>query len=175
MKDQLDINPQTKVGEVLDTYPQLEEVLISISPSFAKLKNPILRRTVARVVSLRQAAEMGNVDIGSLIQQLRKAAGLNNTEIRLTEDFNRNAEAYTEYDFENNAIAVTFDAIDIINTGNSPMKEILAKAELLHEGKTLELITPFVPQPIIELLVAKGYTCKYKKEGEKVYTYIKKK
>ncbi|WP_143255013.1 DUF1858 domain-containing protein [Alkalitalea saponilacus] len=31
---QLVITPKTKVGELLDTYPQLEEVLIGMSPAF---------------------------------------------------------------------------------------------------------------------------------------------
>lgn len=175
MKDQLDINPQTKVGEMLDTYPQLEEVLISISPSFAKLKNPILRRTVARVVSLRQAAEIGNVDVGGMVLKLRKAIGLNILDIKPEEEDSQNKEIITELTFNNNDISVSFDAIDIINSGNSPMKEILAKAEQLHKGETMELITPFVPQPIIEFLTSKSYICRYKKEGGKVYTYIKKK
>ena len=43
------ISPKTKVGELLDAYPELESVLMEMSPAFEKLKNPILRRTVARV------------------------------------------------------------------------------------------------------------------------------
>jgi hypothetical protein len=46
------ITPQTKVGELLDAFPELENVLIQIAPPFKKLRNPILRRTVARVTRL---------------------------------------------------------------------------------------------------------------------------
>ena len=38
------ISPQTKVGELLDAYPELEKVLFELSPAFSKLKNPILRK-----------------------------------------------------------------------------------------------------------------------------------
>jgi len=48
MKKELIITPQIKVAELLETYPQLEEVLIDLSPTFKKLKNPVLRRTIAR-------------------------------------------------------------------------------------------------------------------------------
>ena len=41
------ITPETKVGELLTHYPELEELLLQFSPAFATLKNPILRRTVA--------------------------------------------------------------------------------------------------------------------------------
>lgn len=53
----MEINLQTKVAELLGAYPQLEEQLLKLSPTFAKLKNPILRRTVAKVTSLQQAAK----------------------------------------------------------------------------------------------------------------------
>ncbi|HOK52235.1 MAG TPA: DUF1858 domain-containing protein [Bacteroidales bacterium] len=41
------ITPQTKVGELLEAYPQLEAKLLELSPKFGHLKNPVLRRTVA--------------------------------------------------------------------------------------------------------------------------------
>lgn len=46
------INPGRKVGELLEAYPWLEETLVGFAPEFAKLKNPILRKTVARVATL---------------------------------------------------------------------------------------------------------------------------
>ena len=45
------ISPKTKVGELLDVYPELEPVLMSMSPAFEKLRNPVLRKTVARVAT----------------------------------------------------------------------------------------------------------------------------
>ena len=48
------ISPKTKVGELLDAYPELENVLMAMSPAFEKLKNPILRKTVAKVATLQQ-------------------------------------------------------------------------------------------------------------------------
>ena len=37
-KADLIITPDTKVGAVLKSYPQLEDLLISMSPSYKKLK-----------------------------------------------------------------------------------------------------------------------------------------
>ncbi|MCP4310925.1 MAG: DUF1858 domain-containing protein, partial [Bacteroidetes bacterium] len=34
------ITPKTRVGELLDAYPELEQVLMGLSPAFKKLKNP---------------------------------------------------------------------------------------------------------------------------------------
>lgn len=173
MSDQLDINAQTKVGEILDKYPQLEDVFIELSPAFAKLKNPILRKTVARVASLRQVAEMGNVNIGDMVSKLRKAAGLGNSDsnANISDILSTPQPDWLNF---NNTICTTFNAIEIIESGNSPMKDILIEAEKLKADFVMKLITPFAPIPIIEILTAKGYLCWYTKEEDKVCTYIKK-
>ena len=43
------IIPQTRVGEFLEYYPELEELLTSHSPAFQKLQSPVMRRTIGRV------------------------------------------------------------------------------------------------------------------------------
>lgn len=73
----LDITPQTLIGDLLKNYPQLEDTLIEIAPVFRKLKNPILRKTVARVTTLKQAAVVGNVSLSTMINELRKKRDLN--------------------------------------------------------------------------------------------------
>lgn len=49
----IEITPSTTVYAILDSYPELEEVLIGMAPAFKKLKNPILRNTVAKVATLK--------------------------------------------------------------------------------------------------------------------------
>ena len=63
MNAKLVITPKTKVAELLSTYPELEDVLVDMAPAFKKLKNPVLRRTIARVTSLQQAASVGEVPV----------------------------------------------------------------------------------------------------------------
>ena len=53
MSEKLIITPKTKVAELLDAYPQLEDILIEIAPQFKKLQNPVLQKTIARVTSLQ--------------------------------------------------------------------------------------------------------------------------
>ena len=74
-EDQLPIMPSTKVAALLDRYPQLEDVLIGMAPPFRKLKNPILRKSVAKVASLRQAAAVGRLPVEELVNRLRTAVG----------------------------------------------------------------------------------------------------
>ena len=46
----IEITPSTKVNELLYAFPKLEETLIGIALPFKKLRNPFLRRSVAKVV-----------------------------------------------------------------------------------------------------------------------------
>jgi hypothetical protein len=52
MPDDLPIEPTTKVAALLKHYPELEDVLIETAPPFKKLRNPLLRMSVAKFASL---------------------------------------------------------------------------------------------------------------------------
>lgn len=172
MNSSLDINANTKIGALLEAYPKLEGVLLQLSPSFAKLKNPVLRKTVGRIASLRQAAEIGGVNIGEMISTLRKAAGMESLSIdmNLVEMQQGNKPEWVN----TKNISCTFDASEIIGEGGSPMKAILEKAGQLQDKEIMLLITPFVPVPIIELLNSKEFQCWTQSNDNKIYTYIKK-
>ena len=43
------ITPETKVGELLTHYPELEELLLQFSPAFATLKNGLFYELVHAV------------------------------------------------------------------------------------------------------------------------------
>ena len=65
------IAPETRVGELLAAYPALLPVFIR--NGFGALANPVLRRTVARVVSVGEACRMHGVDLQSFLGQLSEA------------------------------------------------------------------------------------------------------
>jgi hypothetical protein len=164
------ITPKTKVGEILDAYPQLENVLLELSPSFAKLRNPILRKTVARVASLQQAAIVGGLKVEELVNRLRKEVGQDSIVGNI-----ENGEyivAITPYWYSNDKIGHRFDASPIINSGGSPMAEILSIVKNLQSDEILELKTPFVPAPIIDKLKEKGYNVFSMEKGNTVITFI---
>jgi hypothetical protein len=166
------ISPRTKVGELLDAYPELEQVLMAMSPVFEKLKNPVLRKTVAKVATLQQVCIVGGVNIDEMIRLLRKNAGQNDIE-----SWNDNQEYHADeppewYDISN--ITVRFDATPIINSGESPMKEILHQASLLKPGGIFELQTPFTPAPIIDMFKEKPYKTYTIVNENNVLTYIYK-
>jgi hypothetical protein len=52
----MEITSHTKLLELLNEYPALEEQIINIAPPFKNLKNPVLRRTVGQLATLAQVA-----------------------------------------------------------------------------------------------------------------------
>ena len=66
----LDITPDTKVGEVLARYPQSLEVFVQ--RGFLLLRNPVLRKTMARAITIEQACRREGVDLTGLIGELKQ-------------------------------------------------------------------------------------------------------
>ena len=69
------IGPETTVGALLEAYPELESILVEMAPAFAELRNPVVRRTVARVATLEQAAKIGGISLQAMILRLRNVTG----------------------------------------------------------------------------------------------------
>lgn len=164
------ISPKTKVGELLDAYPELEEVLMEMSPAFHKLKNPILRKTVAKVATLQQISVVGGLPVESIINRLRSETGQDQT----TETFNDGEQIsdYPQWVDESQVVSV-YNAIPVINAGESPMTEILKRANELKQGEILEVQTPFIPAPIIDMLKSKKFLAASVRKGEFFCTYIR--
>lgn len=151
----MEIDLQTKIADLLKSYPDLEDTLLELSPAFAKLRNPILRRTVAKVTSIQQAAKIAGISPSVMVLTLRKAAGLATTDSVETYE-NNQQEPMPEW-FDETKITTRFDASPIINAGESPMQEILRLSKELQEGAIMELAAPFRPEPIIDMLKSKGF------------------
>ncbi len=151
-----DINLQTKIAALLESYPELEDKLIELSPVFAKLRNPVLRKTVAKVTSIQQAAAIAGISAPLLVIELRKAVGFIVSESDLNQYDHADIEPQPDW-FDKNSISIYYDARPIINAGQSPMQEILNLASKLEKGTILHFTTPFKPVPMLDILKAKGF------------------
>ena len=150
----LQIHPSTKVAQLLDAYPELEEILIRMAPPFKKLKNPILRKSVAKVATLKQAAIAGGLDLSSMINQLREAVGqapLDATETIPAEDYLGTVPGW----FNQSCVASSIDD----RAGDSDEMAInraLKALKDLDARQVVELTTTFLPAPGIDAARKKG-------------------
>ncbi|MCE5178202.1 MAG: DUF2249 domain-containing protein [Porphyromonadaceae bacterium] len=58
-------------------------------------------------------------------------------------------------------VTFTLDVRPIIDAGNHPKDIVLTQAEKLLPGECMELISPFPPVPLINLLQNKGFKVRY--------------
>jgi hypothetical protein len=115
----LNISPKTKIGELLEAYPELENVLISLSPVFEKLKNPVLRKTVARVATIQQVSVVGGIPVSQIVNRLRSEVG-QDTEASEAKDTMEQSNVKPSWFYESK-ITLKYDATPVINSGGSPM------------------------------------------------------
>lgn len=161
------ITPKTKVWDLLSAYPDLEEPLIELAPEFKKLKNPLLRRTIARVTSLQQASAVAQVPVHTLVNKLRKLVGQDSLE-GLAENSDSGSSSPPGW-FIHKLIVKSLDARPIISSGGHPLPEVLKSVNEMQSGDIFELITPFLPAPLIDKVAELGCSTWSRKETEDCY------
>ncbi|MFW6246074.1 MAG: DUF1858 domain-containing protein [Tangfeifania sp.] len=165
------ITPKTKVLQLIEQYPQLEDILIEYAPAFKKLKNPVLRKTVARVATLQQAASIGNVKVEDLINRLRKEVGQDLLQESEDASYNVKRPAW----FDEGKIDMELDAGEMLEQGEQPVNQVITDLKKLPAGKIYKLKAPFVPAPIIDKATSLSFEHWVdKKSSEEVVVYFSK-
>lgn len=70
--EKIDLTGKTKVGDLLQRYPSLINYLPQLSPEYVRLKNPVLRRAMSKVATLRTVAKMGGLELDDLLSKIQK-------------------------------------------------------------------------------------------------------
>jgi len=171
-----EITPRTTVGGLLSAHPELEAVLIARSPAFARLKNPVLRRTIAKVATLAQAAAMAGLHPLELVNELRRAAGqppLSDQAIPAADSEPGDGEAPPAW-LDQNRIAARIDADVLLGRGENPAGEVFRRAAALGEAEILAVESSFLPAPLMEALRGRGCEVWVRKEGgDRYVTYLR--
>lgn len=167
-----DITPDARVGDLLERWPHLEAVLIELSPRYRALGNPVLRRTVAKVATLRQVSRVGGVPLATLIERLRAAVGLAPLAVTGGEP---GAEGERPPWAVEPAVTQRHDARAAIEAGEHPLPKVMADLATLGDADVYELVTPFVPAPLVDLAREKGFASFSVSEGDAlVRTYFRR-
>jgi hypothetical protein len=164
-KNQLVITPKTKVLQLIEAYPQLEDVLIAYVPAFKKLKNPVLRNTVARITTLQQAASIGNVHVGDLVNHLRKEVG----QELFSADQDGGYKTSQPSWYNDNLIENQLDAREMLAVGEHPVNQVISDLNKLSEGKIYKLTAPFLPAPLIDKASSLQFDHWVKKEQDDLF------
>lgn len=166
METKLIITPKTKVMELINSYPELENELINYVPAFEKLKNPVLRKTVAKIATLQQAAIIGNVNVSDLVNHLRKLIGQTTETIQIEDgQYHYNQPNW----FDASKIEVTFDVREMLSRGEHPVAQVIEDLKSLSENQIYKLIAPFLPIPLIDKASGLNFTHWIQKENDELF------
>jgi hypothetical protein len=153
--EKLIITPKTKIYDLLEAYPELEDTLISSAPEFKKLKNPVLRKTIARITNISQAATIGGLSVEELVNRLREKAGQSTIEL-LGEAGNKYVTDCPDW-FNKNSIVNSIDISELLNRGEQPVHEVLAAIKNLNGDEILEIAASFIPAPLLDKTMSLNY------------------
>ena len=150
----LAIGPETTVGALLEAYPELESVLVEMAPAFAKLRNPVVRRTVAKVATLEQAAKIGGVSLQAMILRLRDVTGQSAPDLPVLQPRQDTGEDVSW--LAAGRVVEEIDADAMLERGVHPIGRIREAVGALGPGEVVLLRSSFRPQPLIETLRRAG-------------------
>lgn len=152
------INSETKIAALLKTHPMALEAIVSISPAFEKLRNPVLRKVIAGRTSISMASRLGGCAVDDFYAKLAPLVfTIDNTSPGKVEE---ETEEKTAPDFLTNCkpeAIVELDVRPIIESGRDPLNNILTKVKSLEPGSVLKIINSFDPAPLRHLLGRQGF------------------
>jgi uncharacterized protein (DUF2249 family) len=145
----------TKLNTVLERYPDLVDVLVELSPAFRQLRNPILRRVQARLVTVAHAARIAGLEPTALVLTLNAAAGIAAPTDRAAAEPSPSAAAISWP--EDAPVAVELDVRPMLARGEEPFGTIVREAARTPVGQIFRLRAPFEPFPLYDALAKQGF------------------
>jgi uncharacterized protein (DUF2249 family) len=165
----MEINPNTRISQLIAEHPDALEAIVSIHPRFSKLRNPLLRKLMAARTTIGMASKIAGCSFSDFTAKLRP--------LGFTVDHSGN-ESISQEPFPSwlsNAEPeniVELDVRPVLESGKDPLRLIIEKMNALQSNQILCVLNSFEPTPLISLLTNKGYESFVIHEGELCKTYF---
>ncbi len=152
------INGQTKIAALIKHHPDALEVIVSLSPDFKKLRNPVLRKLMAGRTSISMASKIGGCKPDDFFEKLRPLGFETDSSSQETEEVNTSQKPLSQFvhDIEK-AHIVPLDVRAMLAGGDDPLRLIQQTVKGLPQGHVLKIINTFEPTPLIKLLEKQGF------------------
>lgn len=158
------IRAEDRVSRVLEQDEGLVDVLAAASPHFERLRSPAMRRVMARLVTVGQAARIAGVPVDELLARLNAAAAgpptasNESNEVKEMTTEERTAEGVPPaLAGVPEARVVDLDVRDALRRGEEPFSRIMAARQALPRGHVLRLRAIFEPAPLYAVMGKQGF------------------
>lgn len=158
------IKATDRIHAVLARDERLLDVLVAASPAFEKLRNAAMRRTMARLVTVEQAARIGRVDPSVLLDRLnralehpdeREAVPLPTAAAQPDVDPSHVPDALRRIP---SALVVECDVREDLRAGREPFHRIMDAARATPDGGLLKVRATFEPAPLYPVLAKQRFS-----------------
>jgi uncharacterized protein (DUF2249 family) len=149
------INQNTKIAAILKHHPAALDAIVSISPKFEKLRNPVLRRLMAGRASIAMASKIGGCHVADFFAQLAPLGFEIDANISTVTVVQNEVPDFIKRLPEDKVVIL--DVRPQIASGEDPLRLILQKVEALQSGQALKIVNTFEPTPLMALLKKQGF------------------
>lgn len=150
-----------RVSDVLARDESLVEIFVRHAPHFAKLKNRAMRRVMARLVTVEQAARTAGIPAELLLRDLNAALGFGvdgNSAGAAAPATTPVAPTTTPSPVHpSDAPVVELDVREALRSGEEPFSKIMAAVGALGADEVLHLRAIFEPAPLFAVLAKRGF------------------
>ncbi|HEY7876924.1 MAG TPA: DUF2249 domain-containing protein [Gemmatimonadaceae bacterium] len=156
------IAPTDRVSDVLSRDESLVDVFVRHAPHFTKLRNKAMRRVMARLLTVEQAARTAGIPADVLVRDLNAALGVapaEGTAAAATADDQHppNGKPVETRTHPPDAPLVELDVREDLRSGREPFSKVMAAASALAGGDVLHLRAIFEPAPLFSVLGKRGF------------------
>ncbi|MBZ0207888.1 MAG: DUF2249 domain-containing protein [Flavobacteriales bacterium] len=150
------INANTKISALLREHPDALEAIISLSPKFTKLRNPLLRKLMASRATIRMASKIGGCTPEDFFAKLEPLGfAIDRAASDEAEPQPAPLPEFMKQVSPDNVVEL--DVRPILNAGKDPFNVILKQVQTMEPRQTLKLINDFEPIPLILMLGKQGF------------------
>jgi hypothetical protein len=157
-----------RVRDVIGRDLRLIDVFVSFSPHFERLRNPVMRRVVAGVVTVEQVATIAGVEPDTVVHALNAALGIEPTTsthapqepMTATNTTSRDAAQRRPTD----RIVTEVDVRDDLRAGREPFGRIMSAVRTVGDD-VLRIRATFEPVPLVSVLGQRGLECETEEHG----------
>jgi uncharacterized protein (DUF2249 family) len=149
------INANTKIGAILKHNPAALEAIVSISPKFEKLRNPLLRKLMAGRASVSMASKIGGCRIDDFFEKLKPLGFDADSSVAIVIEAKKNVPVFIRSLTPEQVIIL--DVRPVLASGQDPLRIILEKIKTLESNQVLKIQNSFEPTPLMHLLEKQGF------------------
>ncbi len=163
------IRHNDRISTVIGRDESLVDVFVSLSPAFERLRDSSMRKVMARLVTVEQAASMAGVDADLLVARLNAhIAGKTGSVDGLAEMADAPEGAAQAADGASQEVPlalaripadqrIEIDVRPELRAGNEPFSQIMAARRRVPEGGALAVRAIFDPVPLYAVMRKQGF------------------